>query len=103
LNPFTPFGDGSLIRMANLYANVCQVNNPGDMRACFDMFTQRSANLLRLDDYGVSVGNSADLVVLNCERPEAAIAENIAPIYGFKRGRRTFTRQSAQLHRPSGS
>lgn len=103
LNPFTPFGDGSLIRMANLYANVCQVNNPGDMRACFDMFTQRSANLLGLDDYGVVVGNSADLVVLNCDRPEAAIAENIAPIYGFKRGRRTFTRQPAELHRPNGA
>ena len=25
LNPFTPFGDASLLRMANLYANVCQV------------------------------------------------------------------------------
>ena len=25
LNPFTPFGDCSLIRMANLYANICQV------------------------------------------------------------------------------
>ena len=25
LNPFTPFGDCSLVRMANLYANICQV------------------------------------------------------------------------------
>ena len=25
LNPFTPFGDCSLIRMANLYANVAQL------------------------------------------------------------------------------
>ena len=25
LNPFTPFGDCSLMRMANLYANVAQV------------------------------------------------------------------------------
>src|SRR5437879_1432814 len=24
LNPFTPFGDCSLVRMANLYANICQ-------------------------------------------------------------------------------
>ena len=28
LNPFTPFGDCSLIRMANLYANICQVGRP---------------------------------------------------------------------------
>ena len=25
LNPFTPFGDCSLVRMANIYANICQV------------------------------------------------------------------------------
>ena len=29
LNPFTPFGDGSLIRMANLHANVLQVGPAG--------------------------------------------------------------------------
>ncbi len=28
LNPFTPFGDCSLIRMANLYANIAQIGRP---------------------------------------------------------------------------
>jgi hypothetical protein len=31
--------------------------------------------------------------------PEVAVAELVAPMYGFKRGRHTFTRQSAVLHR----
>ena len=31
LNPATPYGDCSLIRMANLYANVLQVDRP---RSC---------------------------------------------------------------------
>src|SRR6266404_5304102 len=61
LNPFTPFGDCSLLRMANLYANICQVGKRTDMAACFDMITRRSARLLRLNDYGITVGNSADL------------------------------------------
>ena len=39
LNPFTPFGDCSLIRMANLYANIAQLGRGDDMRACFDMVT----------------------------------------------------------------
>ena len=46
LNPFTPFGDCSLIRMANLYANICQVDNQEEVRACFDMVTQCSAQIL---------------------------------------------------------
>ena len=40
LNPFTPFGDCSLIRMANLYANVCQVGSKTDLRDCFAMITR---------------------------------------------------------------
>ena len=32
LNPFTPFGDCSLMRMANLYANIAQVGKRADMR-----------------------------------------------------------------------
>src|SRR5499427_8651296 len=34
LNPFTPFGDCSLIRMANLYANICQVDSEQLTPAC---------------------------------------------------------------------
>jgi len=100
LNPFTPFGDCSLIRMANLYANICQVGAREDVRACFNMITTNSARLMRLQEYGVEVGKSADLVVLDCPDPETAIAELAAPLYGFKRGRQTFTRERAVLHRP---
>jgi cytosine deaminase len=99
LNPFTPFGDCSLIRMANLYANICQVGARSDIRECFNMITERSASLMRLRDYGIAVGKSADLVVLDCRDPETAVAELVAPMYGFKRGRQTFTREPVVLHR----
>ena len=100
LNPFTPFGDCSLIRMANLYANICQVGAKRDIRDCFDMVTTRSAKLLRLDDYGLEVGKSADLVVLDCAEPESAVAELIPPLMAFKRGRQTLDRPAARLLRP---
>ena len=100
LNPFTPFGDCSLLRMANLYANICQVGAREDVRECFHMITMRSARLMRRTDYGVEVGKAADLVVLDCPDPESAVAEVAAPLYGFKRGRQTFTREPAVLHRP---
>jgi cytosine deaminase len=35
LNPFTPFGDCSLIRMANMHANVLQVGQPDRLTNCF--------------------------------------------------------------------
>jgi cytosine deaminase len=100
LNPFTPFGDCALLRMANLYANICQVGKRDDIRECFEMITARSARLMRRHDYGVEVGKTADLVVLDCQDRESAVAEVVTPLYGFKRGRPTFTRRPAELHRP---
>ena len=101
LNPFTPFGDCSLVRMANLYANVCHVGTHEDLRECLAMVTDRSARLMRIDSYGIAVGGAADIVVLDCRTPEQAVAELSAPLYGFKRGRRTFTRAAAEIHRPA--
>jgi len=100
LNPFTPFGDCSLLRIANLQANVCQVGQPQQLRDCFAMLTERSARLMNLPDYGVRVGNPADLVVLDAVSPEQAVAEITPPLAVFKRGRRTVTRARAELHRP---
>ena len=100
LNPFTPFGDCSLIRIANLYANICQVGAKDDVRECFNMITNRSAALLNLDDYGLEIGKSADLVVLDSEQPESAVAELVPVLYAYKRGRRTITREPVVLHRP---
>lgn len=100
LNPFTPFGDGSPIRMANLYANICRVDTSADTTECLRMVTDRPARILRRKDYGISVGNPADLVVLECENAESAVREVAIPLMGFKRGRQTFTRHPAELHRP---
>jgi cytosine deaminase len=100
LNPFTPFGDCSLVRMANLYANICQVGARGDIRECFNMISSRSAKLMNLKDYGLSAGCSADLVVLDATSPEEAVAELAPVLFAFKRGRKTVSRSRAQLHRP---
>ncbi len=100
LNPFTPYGDGSLVRMANLYANVCHVSRPTDLAGCLDMITDAAARLLRLDDYGLKVGGPADLVCLDARSPAEAISTLAQPLWGLKRGRRSFTRERARLHPP---
>ena len=100
LNPFTPFGDCSMIRMANLYANIAQIGTASGHRACLDHVTADAARLMRLIDYGIRPGNPADLVVLDCRTAEDAVREIAMPLYGFKSGRRTFTRLPAQLHEP---
>jgi cytosine deaminase len=98
LNPFTPFGDCSLVRMANLYANIAQVGATHELAACLDLVTTLPAKLMNLRDYGVAAGNPADLIVLDCSDAAMAIAEVAHPLLGFKHGRRSFTRAAPVLH-----
>jgi len=100
LNPFTPYGDGSLLRMANLHANVLQVSHTHRLAECFRMLTDRSARLLNLPDYGIKIGNPADLVVIDAQSTEQAVAEICQPLAVFKRGRRTVTRHAPEIHCP---
>ena len=101
LNPFTPFGDCSMVRMANLYANVCQVGDQAAIEECYEMVTSRPARLMRLPEYGIELGHPADLVVLDCDNRASAVREVVSPVMGFKRGRRTFSRPPATLNPPA--
>jgi cytosine/creatinine deaminase len=103
LNPFTPFGDCSLLRMANLYANTAQLGRPEELRACMEMVTLMPAKLMNLGDYGIAVGNPADIVVLDCADRVSAVAELAQPLLAMKRGRISFSRPTATLHWPGAT
>jgi cytosine deaminase len=100
LNPATPYGDCSLVRMANLYANVLQLDRPAQLRECFGMLTDMSARVLNLKDYGFAVGRPADVVVIGAQEPERAIAEIAQPLAVFKNGKRTVVWHPPELLRP---
>ena len=100
LNPATPYGDSSLIRIANLYANVLQLDRPADLRACFEMMTECSARLLNCKDYGFNIGHPADVVIVNAETPEQAVAEIAQPLAAFKNGKQTMAWELPKLMRP---
>ena len=68
LNPFTPLGDGSLIRMANLHANTLQVARPERMAELFNMISERSARLINAKDYGIKAGSKADVTIIDAPR-----------------------------------
>jgi cytosine deaminase len=99
LNPFTPFGDCSLIRMANLYANVAGLGRAEDFADCLSMVSTMAAKLMNLRDYGIVAGGTADLLVLDCSSAAAAVTELSQPLFALKKGRRSFTRAPADLHR----
>ena len=100
LNPFTPFGDCSLVRMANIYANI----NPSRLRP-------RHTRVLQHDHHPVGQADEPRRLWLagrqarrpcraRCRKSGAGRGRARPVLYAFKRGRRTVTRAPAVLHRP---
>lgn len=102
-NPFTPYGDASLVRQANLFANVSQLATAGELQNCLDWITSESARLLRLSDYGLSPGCKADFSVFDAPCGAAVIAEISPPLMGYKGGRKTFERTAPRLLKPDAT
>ena len=98
-NPFTPYGDASLVRMANLFANVAQVAGADDLSACLDLVTGSAARLMRIQDYAVALGGPATFVAFDAASRAEIVAGIVAPALGFKDGRQTFERSPARVMR----
>jgi cytosine deaminase len=96
-NPFTPYGDASLVRQANLFANVSQLATGAELLRCLAWISTESAKMLRLKDYGLTPGCHADFVVFDVPSASAVIAQISPPVMGFKAGIQTFERPAARL------
>jgi cytosine deaminase len=100
LNAFTPYGDGSLIRMANLYANISQVASPFDLDRCFGFVADSAARVIGVPDYGLRIGGPADLVCIDAISRADAVAQVAPTVWGLKGGRQTFNRPPAMFCDP---
>lgn len=96
LNAFTPFGDASLIRMANMYANIAQLSKDSEMTAVFAMVNKNAAKLLS-QQTEIKVGAPATLVVLEASDAVSVIRTAAQAVAGFKNGRQTFANAAAYI------
>jgi cytosine deaminase len=100
MNPFTPYGDASLIRMANLYANIAQLSRDDDMRSVFEMVGQSAARQLGVP-HGLLVGGDATIVLVDAVGPMAAVREVGRVLAGWKNGHMSFNNGRARIRRRS--
>lgn len=96
-NPFTPYGDCSLIRQANLFANVCQLGTTQEMNQCLDWITVDSAKILGLKHFGLEAGCPANFIVVDGPDRADVIREIQSPLMGFMNGDLTFRNDKPEL------
>lgn len=99
LNPFTPLGDASLIRMANLYANITQLSLSEDIDRTFEMVSSSAARQIG-KEFGLRIGGPATLVLLDSPDGRSAVREVAHVIAGWKEGRMTFYNGRGAIIRP---
>lgn len=96
MNPFTPYGDTSLLRLANLHANQAQLGRPAELARVFGMITNGAAAAMGRG-WGIAVGGPADLVEIEAPDPATAVATPARAIAGWKAGRPTFRQPAVEL------
>lgn len=70
-----PYGNGDMLGRAMMIGYRSGFYTDGDLKVAFDIVTTAGANALRLEGYGLKVGDKADFVTLNAEHvPEAVVA-----------------------------
>jgi cytosine/creatinine deaminase len=77
-NLFTPFGDGDVLKICTLLAQVLQMGTTASHELCLRMATTQAAEAIGLKSYGLAVGQVADLVLLDATSVSEAIGT--API-----------------------
>lgn len=86
-NAFTPFGTGDLLNIAQLALPVCHLGGADDQATVLPMLTTNPAKALGLNQYGLAVGNDADLVLLDTRAVRDVILDLPARLMVLKRGR----------------
>ena len=72
-NLFTPFGDGDVLKLCTLLAQVLQLGTIAQHQRCLEMATTQAAKAIGIANHALAVGNPADLVILDATSVSQAI------------------------------
>lgn len=87
MDPFGPLGKGSMLQSANLIIHTAHLSGSNLIPKVFDLITINGAKTLNLTDYGIELGNQADLVILDAKDEYEALRLLSEAIYVVRKGR----------------
>lgn len=85
---FYPFGRADMLEVALITAHAAQLSAPAEIETVFKMMTTNAARTIGVQhDYGIGVGKTADLVILNAASPKDAIRKQAERRWVIKGGK----------------
>ncbi len=86
LDPWYPLGRADMLDVAFMNVHAAHMSSHAGMRDCFRLVTELPAKIMGLKDYGLAVGNRADIVVLQAADMVEAIRLRPARLAVIRRG-----------------
>lgn len=87
MDPFGPFGKGSMLQAAHMLAHTAHISGHEQMKPLFDMITINGARTLNLTNYGIEVGNDANIIILDAETVHEAIRLTSECLFVIRNGK----------------
>jgi cytosine deaminase len=82
-----PYGDGDMLSRARIIGYRSGFNTDDELAMAFELVTGNGAKVLRLPDYGITMGAAADFVALPAGHVQEAVVSVAVPRSVYKGGR----------------
>ena len=86
-DPWYPLGTGNMVDVVHMGLHVCQMMGYEEILNSYKLITHNAARTLNLKDYGIKVGNTANLIVLDATNFYDALNEKASVVYSFREGK----------------
>lgn len=97
-DPWYPLGTSNMLQVLHMGLHVCQMMGYEQINQGLDLITHNSAKTLHLRDYGINVGNSANLLILPAENGFDAVRRQTPVRYSIRQGRVIAQTEPAKTH-----
>lgn len=84
---YPTLGQADMLEVGQLLAHAAQMSTPVEIEEVFNMPTINSAKVMRLTDYGLEVGNSADFNIIDAPDVQEALRTRADRLYVIRKGR----------------
>ncbi len=95
-DPWYPLGTANMLQVLHMGLHVCQMMGYGQIDEGLNLITHNSARTFGVSDYGIEVGNSANLIILPAENGFDAVRRQVPVRWSIRQGRIIATTQLAQ-------
>ncbi|MFN1143466.1 cytosine deaminase [Serratia quinivorans] len=85
-DPWYPLGTANMLQVLHMGLHVCQLMGYGQIDDGLKLITSHSARTLHLTDYGMTAGNSANLVILPADSGFDAVRRQTPVRYSIRQG-----------------